>query len=255
MCHSFQVKKFGPLWATSSFCFESFNGEFVRNISSGKGPAHQLSQRFLAQRYAHHRITQVERKAPAVEWIINRLAVDSGRSYASENSTRLGNRMQLTLSASQGAAFLHSFGCIPHDLTCSSMAYVIGQRFSSVKGQRGNLSVRQRSYSFKYSDMSDIVESEQYALAEFFVLTNGTISAVCKRFDVISRTNINTVTPPINSALRQLYDDDMYGTFFPVLRLTVDYVIVDVEDIICKVVLVPYGDLFVGTDVLPFEHD
>lgn len=131
---SFQVLKFGPLWATSAFCFESFNGDFVRRISSAKGPIQQIARRFVLQRYVRSQIAELQKRKPAVSNLIRLLDPEQRVSNAElgENTyTRLEYYVEFS-DRSVEDAIVRYFFHLPDGLRYAKTAFIAGSKFQSL---------------------------------------------------------------------------------------------------------------------------
>lgn len=249
------MKKFGPLWATSAFCFESFNGDFVRKITSAKGPIQQITRRFVLQRYAETRVLELNEKRPAVAAIIDHVLGKNKKlpkESKSEDIVRLAKPISSCSDRIINDAIAKNFGPSPQGLKFFMEAIINGTRYHSFNRKK---TIRNRSISFKLIDDSDIIPSEEFASACIFFQFGGHLYVVCKKFEIVSRTNLLTVPPPTKPQLLHLFNDRHYGSFFPIVKQTEEFIVVSLDNIICKIILIPYDDAFVVTDVLPFEHN
>jgi hypothetical protein len=71
----------------------------------------------------------------------------------------------------------------------------------------------------------------------------------------VSRSIIRTVPPLRNASLLSLYNEQLYGSFFTIVRATDDIAIIPLEDVLRKAVVVLFYNDFIVTDIMPFEHN
>lgn len=110
---------------------------------------------------------------------------------------------------------------------------------------------------FKYIGYceSGMTSCINYGEAQVFFTVSNFVSAVVKKFNVVQSSCILRAPPPEDASLLCLYEERLYGSFYPIVTQTEELEVISVTDITGEAVLLTCFDTVAVTDVLPFEHD
>lgn len=170
---------------------------------------------------------------PSIVPIINKIIGTKKQAFPGTRSTdlivRLENFVKFLKPGVQAAIADFFQGSISDDLQYAKKGIVGGTVYQAQSRFKAN-TVRPRCSTVKYLQCSSMGSSHEYATPIIFIEVEKLFYAVCQKFDVMSRSFRMAVPAPKNKLLLTAYEDEIYGSFFSIVKLLDELIVIWLED-------------------------
>lgn len=216
------VRRWGPLWSHSAFCFEDANGKLLTFFHGTRGVTSQIFRSFLGATHLRKLVNTyvTDSSAVVLDRIVN-MASFCKNAFKLENVVCLGHPVRRSLSASEVVA-IESIFSISHWQSIEISAY---QRIVI----NGTL-----LHTRNYSRSTRTNDSYFYACSKAFLLANCIVIQFCSSVDCCINHNVQTevvfLAHPISTTTVQNVDTDINAN----LSVHIQNAVVD-YDAVCAV--------------------